>query len=48
MHLDLGRAARRAGMSQRMLRCYLRPAAALLGATTTAVEQALLSAAWLS
>jgi AcrR family transcriptional regulator len=67
MHLDLGRAARRAETSQRMLRCYLRPvaalleqgaadgtmrpvasarvaAAALLGATTTAVEQALLSA----
>jgi TetR/AcrR family transcriptional regulator len=67
MHLDLGRAARRAEMSQRILRAYLRPvaglleegaadgtmrpvassrvaAAALLGATTTAVEQALLSA----
>jgi hypothetical protein len=67
MHLDLGRAARRAEMSQRILRSYLRPvaalleegaadgtmrpvtsprvaAAALLGATTTAVEQALLSA----
>ena len=67
MHLDLGRAARRAEMSQRILRSYLRPvaalleegaadgtmrpvasarvtAAALLGATTTAVEQSLLSA----
>jgi TetR/AcrR family transcriptional regulator len=66
MHLDLGRAARRAEMSQRMIRSYLRPvaglleegvtdgtmrpvdnprvaAAALLGAATTAVEQALLS-----
>jgi TetR/AcrR family transcriptional regulator len=66
MHLDLGRAARRAEMSQRIIRSYLRPvanlieegaadgtmrtvgnprvaAAALLGATTTAVEQALLS-----
>ncbi len=67
VHLDLGRAARRAEMSERIVRAYLRPvaklleegagdgtirpvanprtvAAALLGATTTAVEQALLSA----
>jgi TetR/AcrR family transcriptional regulator len=66
VHLDLGRAARRAEMSQRMVRSYLRPvarlleagaadgtmrpvanppavAAAILGAVTTAVEQALLS-----
>jgi AcrR family transcriptional regulator len=66
MHLDLGRAARRAEMSERIVRAYLRPvvrlleegatdgtirpvanprttAAALLGATTTAVENALLS-----
>jgi TetR/AcrR family transcriptional regulator len=66
MHLDLGRAARRAEMSERMVRAYLRPvaklleegvadgtmrpvasprvvAAAILGAATTAVEQALLS-----
>jgi TetR/AcrR family transcriptional regulator len=66
VQLDLGRAARRAEMSQRVVRAYLRPVArlfeegvadgtlrpvanpravagALLGATTTAVEQALLS-----
>jgi TetR/AcrR family transcriptional regulator len=67
LQLDLGRAARRAEMSERIVRAYLRPvaklleegaadgtmrpvanprvvAAALLGAATTAVEQALLSA----
>lgn len=66
MHLDSGRAARRAEMSERILRSYLRPvvrlleegvtdgtirpvantrttAAALLGVTTAAVENALLS-----
>ena len=66
MHLDSGRAARRAEMSERILRSYLRPvvrllgegvtdgtirpvantrttAAALLGATTAAAENALLS-----
>jgi AcrR family transcriptional regulator len=66
VQLDLGRAARRADMSERMVRGYLRPvarlleegaadatmrpvanpravAAAILGAVTTAVEQALLS-----